>query len=676
MTTPTTDDFSGDTTTTGRLAPGGEVNGTLETPGDMDWQAISVEAGKRYLYTLDGVPDTGKLLIQLYNADGGLLYSGSPTGANTNKLVLPLSDLDAGAYYVGVQNYPGVAGGHTGSYRLRAMEAAPDDYGYGADAGRLSEGLTVPGVLEYPGDSDSFTGTLSGGMTYLLELLDGGDPGSFVHQWGQYSMIGAGNMNGDDPEATVTGWPDSKLVLRPTETSQYQFVVGANGSYGTGGYALRLTGYASDDHGDSMAAASLLQLGAKQEASFELYGDKDWYAVVLIAGQSYEIGFQTGAGGHTAGGSTSVTLYDAAGQQLLLNGWGDDTRLSYKPYADGTYYLKADSFSNTTGTYALTVSKVVDRTAPALQQFSMDKELGLVAVDTVFTVRYNEEILRGFGSINLRDAKGALVARYDTASANVSIAGDTLTVMPSQALKYGTAYSIELATGAAKDAAGNLSASRFENFTTEAGNRVFAGTAGNDRFTGQNHSDTFNGGAGLDTVTYQGSLGDYRVARTATGFSVESVAHPLTDDLLNGVERLRFGDTAVALDVDGTGTGGAVYRLYQAAFNRTPDAGGVGFWLAMMERGLTLKEVAGEFLASAEFSKLYAGANTNSAFIDVLYENVLHRAPDNDGRAYWLQAMQRGEDRGALLMSFSESPENVAAAAVVIGAGFSYAPYL
>ncbi|CAN7535644.1 DUF4214 domain-containing protein [Pseudoduganella sp. LjRoot289] len=675
MTTPNTDDFSGDTATNGSLDPGGEVIGTLETAGDADWQAINVQAGKRYLYTLDGVPNMEKLLMQLYNADGRLLYSASPSGANTNMLVLPLSDLDAGRYYVGVESYTGVAGGYTGSYRLRAAEAAPDDYGYGADAGLLSDGQTVPGALEYPGDSDSFTATLSGGMTYLLELLDGGDPASFVNQWPLYSMLGASSLSGDDPEGTVTGWPGSKLVLRPGASSEYQFTVSANGSYAIGGYAVRLTGYASDDHGDRLAAATLLQLGAKQEASFELYGDQDWYAIVLAAGQSYDIGFQTGAGGHTAGGSTAVWLYGPAGQQLLYNGWGDDTHLSYKPSADGTYYIKADSFSNTTGSYALTVSKVVDRTAPALQQFSMDRELGLATVDAVFTARYSEDIARGFGAINLRDAGGALVARYDSTSTNVLIAGDTLTVMPQQALKYGTAYILELATGTVKDSSGNLSASRFEKFTTMAGNRVVAGTDGNDKFAGQNHSDTFNGGAGIDTVSYPGALGDYRIARAGAGFSVESVAHPMTDDLLNGVERLQFGDTAVALDVDGTGMGGAVYRLYQAAFDRTPDAAGLGFWLAMMERGLPLKAVAAEFLASGEFTKLYAGAGTDSAFIDVLYANVLHRAPDAGGRAYWLQAMQHGEDRDALLLSFSESPENVAAAATVIGSGFSYTPY-
>lgn len=59
----------------------------------------------------------------------------------------------------------------------------------------------------------------------------------------------------------------------------------------------------------------------------------------------------------------------------------------------------------------------------------------------------------------------------------------------------------------------------------------------------------------------------------------------------------------------------------------------------------------------------------------VVYKNVLHRDPDASGMQYWLDAMQAGTTRGGVLIGFSESTENQAAALQLIGNGFEYTPY-
>jgi hypothetical protein len=46
-----------------------------------------------------------------------------------------------------------------------------------------------------------------------------------------------------------------------------------------------------------------------------------------------------------------------------------------------------------------------------------------------------------------------------------------------------------------------------------------------------------------------------------------------TVDQLSGVERIAFSDATIALDI--AGTAGQVYRIYQAAFSRTPDKPGL-----------------------------------------------------------------------------------------------------
>jgi hypothetical protein len=125
--------------------------------------------------------------------------------------------------------------------------------------------------------------------------------------------------------------------------------------------------------------------------------------------------------------------------------------------------------------------------------------------------------------------------------------------------------------------------------------------------------------------------------------------------LLANVERLQFADKMVALDIGGNA--GESYRLYQAAFNRTPDKGGLGFWIDAMDHGQSLKEVAANFIDSAEFRQMY-GANPNdSQYVDALYQNVLHRTPDAAGYDFWLHALQIAP-RAEVLVNFSESAEN------------------
>lgn len=142
--------------------------------------------------------------------------------------------------------------------------------------------------------------------------------------------------------------------------------------------------------------------------------------------------------------------------------------------------------------------------------------------------------------------------------------------------------------------------------------------------------------------------------------------------VLAGVERMHFSDGAYAFDIDGSA--GQAYRLYRAAFNREPDEAGVGYWIGKLDAGASLDAVAQSFIWSREFESLY-GANPNDeAFLSAVYRNVLHRAPDADGYAYWMKALKGAFDRADLLVLFSESTENVAQVVGSIEHGFAYYP--
>ena len=86
--------------------------------------------------------------------------------------------------------------------------------------------------------------------------------------------------------------------------------------------------------------------------------------------------------------------------------------------------------------------------------------------------------------------------------------------------------------------------------------------------------------------------------------------------------------------------------------------------------------VAAEFIKSAEFVTLYGAQPSNADLLTHIYQNVLHRAPDASGYAFWLGVLDRNAvSRAQVLAEFSESPENQAALIGVIGNGFSYQPY-
>lgn len=203
----------------------------------------------------------------------------------------------------------------------------------------------------------------------------------------------------------------------------------------------------------------------------------------------------------------------------------------------------------------------------------------------------------------------------------------------------------------------------------DVGNDILTGGLGNDVLTGGKGNDFLTGDAGTDTAAYAGLRSAYTFTEERNG--TRTVSGPEGTDTLKSIERLKFSDGILALDIDGAA--GQAYRIYQAAFNRAPDAKGLSFWIDVMDHGVTLRDVAGGFVSSPEFQSLYGTNPSNASIVDKLYENVLHRAPEAAGRDFWLGILDNKLASVAeVLMSFSESPENRAALVGVIGQGFMF----
>jgi serralysin len=201
-----------------------------------------------------------------------------------------------------------------------------------------------------------------------------------------------------------------------------------------------------------------------------------------------------------------------------------------------------------------------------------------------------------------------------------------------------------------------------------------SGGAGDDRLAVRAGNIAIDGQGGTDTALFAGARANFTIAKVVNGYTITDHVGSNGSDALIHVERVEFSDATVALDIDGVG--GQAYRLYQAAFNRTPDLDGLGFWIKYMDAGLSLNGAAAGFMASPEFTAAYPAGQTNIGYIDQLYSNVLHRAGEQSGRDFWLNAMDvQHTSRAEVLAYFSASPENVDNLVGIIGNGFVFNPH-
>ncbi len=197
------------------------------------------------------------------------------------------------------------------------------------------------------------------------------------------------------------------------------------------------------------------------------------------------------------------------------------------------------------------------------------------------------------------------------------------------------------------------------------------GHDGNDSLFGGRGDDFIDGGRGTDSVFYNSVRADYNVSGTFDRIMVQSRTTTEGKDLLSNIERLDFKDVTVAFDINGSA--GEAFRLYQAAFDRAPDQAGLGYWIAQLDKGMSLTTVASQFVASNEFRLMYGANPSNLSIVRDMYENVLHRAPDSAGVNYWVNVLDsRSAALPDVLVEFSESQENFAQLIGVMEQGITF----
>jgi hypothetical protein len=189
------------------------------------------------------------------------------------------------------------------------------------------------------------------------------------------------------------------------------------------------------------------------------------------------------------------------------------------------------------------------------------------------------------------------------------------------------------------------------------------GSAGNDVLFGRTSDDILNGEGGLDSAVYQGPRGAYAISQTGTPGArradvVDSAANRDGHDTLTGIERLKFTDLSIALDLDGAA--GMTAKLLGALFGPqlVPDRLAVGIGLQLFDAGLSYAEVASRAAADPFFTQL-AGSASNTAFVNHVYRNVTGSLPSQSELELYMNLLESGvHTRGSLGVLAAETPLN------------------
>ncbi|HET6881475.1 MAG TPA: CHRD domain-containing protein, partial [Pirellulales bacterium] len=137
------------------------------------------------------------------------------------------------------------------------------------------------------------------------------------------------------------------------------------------------------------------------------------------------------------------------------------------------------------------------------------------------------------------------------------------------------------------------------------------------------------------------------------GRAVDPAALAAAVNALQGSEsRLQF---ATSLTYSNEYLDDEISQAYQHFLGRAPDSQGLAFWLSSMRAGMTLEQMQSQFIGSPEYYQHSGG--TDKAWVDHMYFDLLGRAPDSQGEAFWIHSLAQGVTRSAVALGFAASAE-------------------
>ena len=518
------DDYDASTETTGTVAVNGSVTGEVEEAGDVDWFAVTLEAGKTYRIDLKGLENKDGSLYDpelhgIYDADGTLIEDtgNDDSGAGRNSQ-LTFTATESGTYYIAAGATDSLAWPNLrGTYELSVTDLAVTDVpaDLTTESATVAVGGSVTGEVETSGNVDWFKVILEAGKSYQIDVKGAVSlAGTLDNPYlgGLYTSEGTLIAStGDDDGGEGR---DSRLTFTAKTSGTYYMAVGAYEDL-TGTFAVSVTDVTNgfpDDYTDSTETTGTVAVGDSVMGEVEEAGDVDWFKVILEAGKSYQIDVM---GRNSGDGSLYDPMlhgiYDADGNLIDDtgsddNGEGLNGRLTFTVETAGTYYIAAGFStssnaitSETTGNYTVAVTDLAAATSPPAEEAG---EVGANTGKSSTRGSTGDDVLRSQQASNDLLDGGAgndnLQGRDGDDSLEGGTGDDELRGQADNDWLYGGDGNDRLNGGAGNDWL----------YGGNGDDRLFGGV-GDDALFGDAGNDKLNGGDGEDQL--QGSDGDDRL---------------------------------------------------------------------------------------------------------------------------------------------------------------------
>ncbi len=167
-----------------------------------------------------------------------------------------------------------------------------------------------------------------------------------------------------------------------------------------------------------------------------------------------------------------------------------------------------------------------------------------------------------------------------------------------------------------------------------------------------------HGGTANDVASFSGARADYALDVHNGYIVVSSLADPAAKAMVVNVEQLQFSDGSMA--VQNSADMGVLAGIYQNVLGRQADVLGIEYWADVHQAGASWGAIALDMIGSTEKTAGHEGFNgVPSHDIAMLYTALFNRAPDAAGLAYWTDAMAHGLSLEQVASNFVQSVEMV-----------------
>ena len=557
-------------TTPDSLAVGGTVTVT-DNPNsvsfDDDWFAIDVVAGQSYVLS------TSAANGRVYVVDGAGEVIAIEGNVGQGGTLVHFTATETGRLYAGAQ-HPG------GSTYTLSLQAVADDHGEtAASAGSMTIGTPVNGVWETKGDDDAYAVTLSAGSSYSFAVEAQGD----ITQRGFVRIL---DQSGAEVWNSLGQANEQTTLFSPEADGTYYVIAGGelSGSDSIGSWNYTLTSaLVANDLTDNILTTGTLAVGGQVASAFDTPGDRDWFKVDLVQGQSYL--FTMNAQNPQ---DSRLALYDAQGH--LVHSASDATfgpQLHHTAETTGTYFVAAlpgqqpgtftlsaetvvDDFADNSSTTGVAVNGVVSGT------LEVNNDVDWFAVDLVGGRTYSLQ-----GPFAVFDAQGNALTQINWGDASFTAAASGTYYLAVSGSAGDYEYGIVQISDDFLESADTTGVMRQEvsgtagpdTFVSTDRYEYFMGLGGDDLFIAGTGYDRFEGGAGIDTLSYAGSS----VGMEVNLLLSRSQINGLFDDVIVGVENI-IG-SALADSITGNGLanrlegGAGIDVLRGSGGNDTLDGG-------------------------------------------------------------------------------------------------------